>query len=317
MSSQQISKANLLKSGLPQLGCLEVGGKDSRISLRLTFFSKKDNTMSSSAKQSETKNDLVAFFLIAFAVSWLVWLPRVLADNNLADVPASLLGLNNFGTFGPLIAAFWLSYKAGSRVDLKSFWKRGWDFSFQKKWLLTIMLIPIVISGLTIVAMQFIGEPIQWDLAPLPLSFAVPIFFIIFLTQALPEEYGWRGFALDRLQVRWTALTASLVLGFLWGLWHLPLHFMSGTTQEIIPIYQFILKQMVGAIFFTWIYNNSNRNVLLAAITHAVWNVFGGLIPYWISDTGRWINFSIELILAVLIVLVYGAKTMVREKRSD
>lgn len=100
---------------------------------------------------------------------------------------------------------------------------------------------------------NLMGGQILWDLAPLPLSFAIPIFFIIFLTQGLPEEYGWRGFALDRLQLRWNALTASLVLGFMWGLWHLPLHFMIGTTQEIIPVYEFILRQMVGAIFFTWI----------------------------------------------------------------
>jgi hypothetical protein len=258
------------------------------------------------------KNEIVMFFILSFVISWLLWLPKLLADNNIGSLPAFLTPISNLATFGPFIAAFWLTYKASGRTGTKALWKRGWDFSFDKKWLWVILLIPLVTSGLTILAMDLFGSPIQWDQAPLPLSFAVPIFFIIFLTQALPEEYGWRGFALDRLQLRWNALTASLILGFLWGLWHLPLHFMVGTTQEVIPIYQFVLKQMLGAIFFTWIYNNSNRNVFLAILMHAIWNVFGGLVPYWISNQGRWINFSIELALALFIVLIYGAKTLTK-----
>lgn len=268
--------------------------------------------MTASTKKGTGKNVLLKFFIITFTISWLLYLPRVLADNNLAAVPESLLILNSFAALGPFIAAFWLTYKAGGLGGMKSLWKRGWDFSFDKKWLLVILLFPTITSGLTILAAKLLGVQIRWDLAPLPLSFAVPIFFLIFITQALPEEYGWRGFVLDRLQLRWNALTASLVLGFFWGLWHLPLHFMIGTTQEIIPAYEFILKQMVGAIFYTWVYNNTNHNVFLAILLHAVWNVFGGLFPYWITGQGRWINFGVELFLAAVIILVYGAKTMVR-----
>lgn len=258
-------------------------------------------------------NDLKKFFIIAFAISWLIWLPRVLSDNNLAEIPKSLLSLNSFAVLGPAIAAFWLTYKTGGTERVKTFWKRGWNFNFDKKWLAVVFLIPVITSGLTILVINILGGKIPWDLAPLPLILAAPIFIVIFLTQALPEEYGWRGFALDRLQSRWNALTASLVLGFLWGLWHLPLHFMIGTTQEVIPVVEFILKQMVGAIFFTWIYNNTKRNVFLAILMHAVWNVFGGLFPYWVTSQGRWANFGVELTLALVIVVYYGAKTLVRE----
>ena len=273
--------------------------------------------MATSSNQEVQKSDLLKFFILTFAISWLFFLPRILADNNLAAIPANLLFLNSFAAFGPFIAAFWLTYRAKGLDGMKTLWKRGWDFSFDKKWLLVILLIPTVISVLTILVANLLGVQIQWDLAPLPLSFAVPIFFIIFLTQALPEEYGWRGYALDRLQLRWNALTASLVLGFFWGLWHLPLHFMVGTTQEIIPIHEFILKQMVGAIFYTWIYNNTNRNMFLAILLHAVWNVSGGLFPYWVTGQGRWINFGVELTIAVIIILVYGASTLVREERKS
>jgi len=271
--------------------------------------------MTNSNNQTKRKYELIMFFVLAFVITWLIQLPRVLTDNNLAQVPEVLLRLNILAPLGPFIAAFWLTHRAGGRQGMKNLWKRGWDFGFEKKWLAVIFLIPVVTSGLTILIINLLGGQILWEYQPLPLMMAVPVFFIIYLTQALPEEYGWRGFALDRLQGRWNALTASLILGFFWGLWHLPLHFMVGTTQEVIPVAEFILKQMVGAIFYTWVYNNTNRNVFLAILLHAVWNVFGGLIPYWVTSQGRWVNFGVELVIAAIIVVAYGAKTLVRENK--
>lgn len=270
--------------------------------------------MNASRKQGSSQSALISFFIMTFAVSWLVQLPRVLADNQLAELPLWLAALSNLAPFGPFLAAFWLTYRAGGREAVKKLWKRGWDFSFEKKWLGIVLLIPVVTAGLTVLAIYLLGFDIPWENQPLPLAFAVPVLIIIFLTQALPEEYGWRGFALDRLQSRWNALTASLALGFLWGLWHLPLHFMSGTTQEVIPVAEFILKQMVGAIFYTWVYNNTNRNVFLAILLHALWNVFGGLIPYWVTSEGRWVNFGVELLIAAALVFIYGARTLAKDR---
>lgn len=62
-------------------------------------------------------------------------------------------------------------------------------------------------------------------------SVALGLVFFTFWFGPLPEELGWRGFALDRLQRRTTALRASLILGTLWALWHLPLFYMPGTYQ--------------------------------------------------------------------------------------
>ena len=59
---------------------------------------------------------------------------------------------------------------------------------------------------------------------------------------------------------------ASLVLGALWGLWHLPLHFIEGTVQSAIPVYQFVLQQMVLAVFYTWLYNHTRGAVSVAII---------------------------------------------------
>src|SRR5436853_185126 len=59
--------------------------------------------------------------------------------------------------------------------------------------------------------------------------------FILLLQGPVPEEFGWRGYALDRLQARWGALTSALVLGVVWGLWHLPLFFLPAAGIYVLP----------------------------------------------------------------------------------
>ena len=123
------------------------------------------------------------------------------------------------------------------------------------------------------------------------------------------EEFGWRGYALDRMQTGANAVIASLVLGFFWGLWHLPLFFMEGTVQAeaAIPIWEFILQQMVLAILYTWLYNNTRGTLLVAILFHTIGNTSAALLPaYFGTEIGRWVNFSLLLITVVVIVAVWG-----------
>lgn len=267
--------------------------------------------------QTDKRRSLIQYFVLAFAITWLLDIPRLLSDNNLAEVPGFLIFLQkNMAIFGPFLAAFILTYQAGRWEAVKSLWKRGWKIKADKKWILYIFLIHSGMNALTILIMQLIGHPVQWEYTQIPLPLVVPIFLAIYLLNALPEEYGWRGYALDRLQTRWNALTASLVLGFIHGLWHLPLHFMIGTTQEVIPIHEFILITMVGAVIYTWIYNSTNGNLFLMIFYHALGNTFGGLVPYWVSSQGRLIGFGVQLALAIIIVLIFGAKNLSRQERN-
>ena len=112
--------------------------------------------------------------------------------------------------------------------------------------------------------MAALGIPIEWEYGQ-PWQAWVPLFFYVLLLNALPEEYGWRGFALDRLQKKSSALSASLILGLIWALWHLPLFFIEGTTQAAIPMVQYMLQTVVLSIFYTWLYNNTGGSVLIAA----------------------------------------------------
>ncbi len=140
----------------------------------------------------------------------------------------------------------------------------------------------------------------------------VPVGLLLFFFNALPEEYGWRGFALDHLQQHWGALTSSLILGVCWGVWHLPLHFISGTTQAVIPIWEFVLQTIVLAVLYTWLHNNTGRSVLIAALFHTMGNLTGAVVPFWTTEEGRWVNFGILLVIAVLVVWVWKPQRLAR-----
>jgi len=248
--------------------------------------------------------NLTVFFILSFAISWLLWLAPLLRSNNLVQLPEFTEIFGMFAPFGPFIASFWLTSRDYGAPGSKSLWKKGWSMDFDKKWLVpTIFLMP-AIGLVTIGVLTLMRQPIQWE-AGISWSAAIPTFFIIYFFNALPEEYGWRGYALGLMQTRFNSLIASLILGALWGLWHLPLHFIDGTVQANIPVYQFILQQMVLAIFYTWLFNNTRGSVLIAILFHTIANVVGAAIPYWTTNEGRWIGFSIQVLFAVAIILIW------------
>jgi membrane protease YdiL (CAAX protease family) len=140
--------------------------------------------------------------------------------------------------------------------------------------------------------------------------------YYLFLGGPFAEEFGWRGFSLDRLQLKFSAFYSSLILGAIWGLWHLPLHFINGTTQEVIPFYQNFLILILLSIIYTWLYNNTNRSILVVMIFHLAGNMSGALFPYWISNLGRWISFILTLIFVIFLLIYYGPKELIREKKK-
>jgi membrane protease YdiL (CAAX protease family) len=263
----------------------------------------------------ESNRNLVLFFVLAFAFSWLLWLPQVLDTAGWVQLPAFVGILGMLAPFGPFASALWLTARQSGRQGVSKLLKRGWSLNFDKRWLLpTVFLMPL--TGLvTLAVMALMGLSIQWEFAP-PWQALAPTFVIILLFNALPEEYGWRGYALSRMlrrvPGRGSALVASLILGALWGLWHLPLHFIEGTVQSALPVYEFVLQQMVLAIFYTWLFNNTRGAVSVSILFHAIANIVGAAVPYWTTALGRWVGFGVLVVFATGIVLIWGPKHLSR-----
>lgn len=259
------------------------------------------------------RGDLPAFFAITFAFSWSLWLLPLLRSNGLLDLPEEVGILGLLAPFGPGVAAFWLVWRRAGRAGVRTLWRRGWKMDFDKAWLAPTFAIGPLLALLSVGLVLLVGGDVDWEEA-IPPAMVLPIFLLIYFTNALPEEYGWRGYALAPLQQRFGALGASLALGLIWGLWHLPLVFIDGTTQAAIPFHEFILQTMLLAIIYTWLFNNTGGSILVAALFHATANTAGAAVPTWTTPQGRWMGFIALAAITSVIVWRWGWQRLSRSE---
>ena len=142
--------------------------------------------------------------------------------------------------------------------------------------------------------------------------FVLPFFLIDFIANG--EEMGWRGYVLPRLQARHNALIASLILGVIWGVWHLP-KFLAPGNDSSFPL--FMLDTVVKAVMYTWIYNSTGGSLLMVTLFHAASNTGGVFLPVSTTVSGEnmgayVIQLVIEIIVAIMIVFYAGAERLTR-----
>ncbi|QRN83467.1 CPBP family intramembrane metalloprotease [Chloroflexota bacterium] len=246
---------------------------------------------------------LLSFFLMAFAWMWGLNLPRVLAEFGAIEIPGWLsTTLGYLAAFAPSIMAFILVRRENGREGVKALWKSGWKSNGPKVWLFVAIFLMPIFGLLTLAIMMFFKIEMPWEYGLSP-AMIVPIGLLIWLVGAVPEEYGWRGYALPKLLEKYSPLVASLLLGVIWGVWHLPLHLISTTTQYAIPIWQYILQIILLTFMFTFLHLKSKGSVLIAGLFHAFGNITGAVLPYWVLNSGRWISFSLMAAFVVFVVI--------------
>ena len=174
-------------------------------------------------------------------------------------------------------------------------------------WYLAAILLPVLISGLGIALLALLGQPVPPMPRTEPLGELLPLLVTTFVATLLyggplGEEVGWRGFALPRLQMRYSPLVASLLLSVVWGLWHVPLH-LQGVYHGIFPdglpgILLRIVTTVPTTILFTWLYNRTQGNLWLVVLLHTAVNNTTG---FWLPITaGVYITMSIATVTLIL-----------------
>jgi membrane protease YdiL (CAAX protease family) len=136
----------------------------------------------------------------------------------------------------------------------------------------------------------------QWPLV-------IVVFVYIFVFTALGEEIGWRGFVLPRLLNRFSPFTASIILGLVWTIWHLPLFWISGDFHQQLPFSWFLLQIFGSTFIYTWLFNRTNGSLMVALVFHTSSNAAVGLLPILPADNGGSLQ-PLWLVVALLWVLV-------------
>jgi membrane protease YdiL (CAAX protease family) len=229
---------------------------------------------------------LVAFFVLAFGLTWLAWLPYILSETGLGVLPLRIpevmgssqtLGVLPGAYLGPVTAAFVVTSLVDGRPGLRRWAARLVRWRVPARWYLLVLLaVPVVVVLATLPLGHLPVLPSRGVLL------AVPFMLVMqFLTTGVAEEPGWRDFAQPRLQDRFGPLVGSLVLGPLWGLWHVPLFFSEwGGWPNVnwLMVAEFIGSTVLLSIVMTWLFNRTGESLPVVMLLHANINTMFSLV---------------------------------------
>jgi uncharacterized protein len=204
--------------------------------------------------------ELWVFIGLALALSWLVGAVGITLVGTLG------LGL---GAVVPGLVALWLTRRYEGSV--RSLWGQITRWRLPLRWYAAAIGIPAAVMAAAWVSVLAVGG--SWELEDTMPVAALPVWFVLtVLLFGGPEEPGWRGYALPRLQSRQNALTASLLLGVVWALWHGPLWLIPDSGYQDLSYPLYIVQVLAMCVVYTWLFNSSGGSVLLAVLLHAAGN---------------------------------------------
>jgi membrane protease YdiL (CAAX protease family) len=259
-----------------------------------------------SVERKETIKGLIWFYVLAYGLSWLIWSPLVLFPQR--SEPLGILVLA--GSFGPFLAAGIAAWIEGGRAGCGRWLQTAFKWRIHLGWyLLGGLGLPLLIAALHAGLGTLLGGTVslpddptgRWRALFFPLSVALNAV----LSSAGGEEPGWRGFALPRLSQHTHPLVASVLMGVLWGPWHLPLFFTS-LWQGREQIWLLFLYCIPLTIIANWLTFKAKQSAIPAMLLHAGTNGYGALFVMAPLSIG-----SLSLGFSGLKTVVYGLVALV------
>jgi membrane protease YdiL (CAAX protease family) len=270
------------------------------------------------------RHPLVSFFVMAYAFSWIVWAPWVLGQDGARLLPRALSVVRPIsglllaaGIFaGPTLAAFIMTATTDGRVGVRRLLGRLVLWRVGIRWYLFALLgVPLVMLLGTMIYsgdlpnLKTLGGPSYL------LSYLATFALVVVLGGPLFEELGWRGFALPRMEPLHGPLLASLILGVMWALWHLPEFLVpywaaSSGGGGILGITLFTITAITFTLVITWVFNNTRASLLLAILVHASIDTFSGtlgaIFPAWAVASALPFMIGFGALAVVLVVVTRG-----------
>ena len=246
---------------------------------------------------NQQKKSLLPFILLTFLITWgigalAIFLPvqfQVLVGELTDTSPIYFLAIA-----APTLSATILTFVNDGWNGLKSLYAHlvHWQFGF--KWYALILLGMPLFGWIT--AHITSASPLKPTNTTAELSW---LLFYILVTGPLCEELGWRGYALPRLLNRFTPFTASLILGVIWGVWHLPSFYVSGMVQNNMSLVVFIIYTPCLSILMTWVFQHTQGSILSTVMIHYVVNFCAAILGVALPTLG------ITLLMGSILVIVF------------
>jgi membrane protease YdiL (CAAX protease family) len=205
------------------------------------------------------------FVAVTFAFTWACQLPGILTLRAQVPVPPFVMGAMALASAGPSLVALWFSILERKSLRRTSPERSAWSQPMWLLWACALLFNPashLIGSGV----LYLLGRYEAQHLLYLPLR---PEELAIAVIAPLGEEFGFRGYALPRLQARLSPLTASLCIGVVWALWHVPTLFVPaarGTSP--VELWLYLLSFAAGSVVYTWLYNAGRGSVVGPILAH-------------------------------------------------
>ena len=227
-----------------------------------------------SPRHSRTSNlvqrrPLMSFFVLTYAVAWSLWTPLVVAGDRLPGALGLVLAM--LGSLVPSTLAILFIARLHGRRGVRKLLGRLLKARIGLRWYLAVLLLAMLVPLGVALSVVFGGPAPDVDAT---IASALFLFvFMIFPGSAMGEELGWRGFALPHLQRDHSALGASLVIGAIWGCWHLPLYLVGTDVRSPSIFPAFVLSVIALSVICTWLYNSTGGSLLIVVLCHAAANL--------------------------------------------
>lgn len=245
------------------------------------------------------KNIEVKFFLLIFILSIPFWILGSFVD--LKNIIPINLPISALMLFCPLMASIILTKKEKPVNGLKPLFSRVLDYKKASFFynLTSIFMIPTLMLG-TYILMCFISITI-----PSPNIHLLDIFIlsILFFIGAICEEVGWTGFITDPLQDKVGAIKTSLIIGFIWAIWHIIPY--TQAHRSVMWIFWQCLSTIFLRFIILWLYNNTNKSLFIAILAHTSINISEFLFPNYGSHYDPF-YFDILLFITVMITTFFS-----------
>jgi membrane protease YdiL (CAAX protease family) len=263
---------------------------------------------------------LLKFFSLTYVVTWTCFITAAAISHGTASTVPALVAVRwpllLLGTFAPSLVALWLTARADGRPGTEALLRRIFEWRVGARWYvfaigymlaikLTVALVHRVITG----AWPRFGNE-AWYIIVVAIVISTPV-------QA-GEEIGWRGYALGRLAARFGFARASILLGVIWAIWHLPLFFIPGIDKygQSFPVWALAVTAL--SVGLTWLYSHTNGSLLLVMLMHSAVNQTLGIVPSAVVNAANPFALSTSLVawLTVAFLWIAAAYFLVRMPKT-
>jgi uncharacterized protein len=262
------------------------------------------------------RHALFFYFVFAFALSWLMFLPALLMYYGvLSMTPDAVRVLAIAGLLGPILSGFFMTAIIEGKPGISCLTRRIVRCRVGIQWyVFAIVGLPVMMLLATLIRPGAL-ESLDISGKPSALSYLYAFISMALIGGPLFEEPGWTGFAQPRLQRSYGPLAGGLILGSLWAVWHLPGFLIPSQDLSDIPPRGTVLDFVVFAVALTglrliimWVVNNTRNSVLMAILVHASWNTFYAVCLVRVfrapAVLGSYLNLTLAATVLALVLIV-------------